>query len=273
MMQNSAGSYAFETLEEDKREKELERLKGQVSVFLPVDRCFWETSGLTANMTVLDLGCGSGIVSCELARLVQSGQVVGVDLSESMLTRARWFQEREQLSNLAFQQNSAYELDFAEASFDFVYARLLFQHLTEPAKVLARLYQLLKPGGILCAMDADDGGFILYPEPDGFGQFRQAVVAAQQARGGDPFVGRKLGSYFQAAGFAHVKTLIKAIDSDEVGLKTLIDLLTFGVPYQSSETDLSVLSARARQEMQALVDLPYAWMGISVLGAFGRKPC
>ena len=271
-MHNSAGSYAFEAFEECEREKELARLKRQVSVFLPFDRRCWQAAGLTADMTVLDLGCGSGIASCELARIVQSGQVVGVDLSESMLARARWFTEQEQLDNITFQQGSAYTLDFAEASFDFVYARLLFQHLVEPAKVLARLYRLLKPGGILCAMDADDGGFVLYPEPESFGRFRQAVVTAQQERGGDPFVGRKLGSYFQAAGFVHVKTLMTAINSDEVGLGTLLNLLAFGAPYQSPETDLAELAAKARQDAQALLDLPYAWMGIGVFGAFGRKP-
>ena len=271
-MDNSAGSYAFETLTEREREQELARLKRQAAVFLPLDRSCWEAAGLTSGMSVLDLGCGSGVVSCELARTAYPGKVTGVDLSESMLEQARWFLDCQKVNNITFQQGSAYELDFPDASFDFVNIRLLFQHLDEPSRVMPHLYRLLKPGGRLCALDADDGGVIFYPEPDSFVAFRQAVVAAQQARGGDPFVGRKLGSYLQAGGFTEVKTLINNITSDDVGLETFLNLFSFGVSFQSPQNDLSDLVAKIRKDFETLLVLPYAWIGVGIFAAVGRKP-
>ena len=270
-MDNSAGSYAFETFTEQDRGKELARLKRQADVFLPLDKYCWEAAGLTSGMSVIDLGCGSGVVSCELARIAYPGKVTGIDLSESMLEQARWFQDCNQVNNITFQQGSAYELDFPDASFDFVNVRLLFQHLDEPSRVLAHLYRLLKPDGRLCVLDADDGGVIFYPEPDSFTAFRQAVVAAQQARGGDPFVGRKLGSYLHAAGFTEVKTMMNSITSDEVGLETFLNLFSFGVSFQSPQNDLSDLVARVRKDFETLLALPYAWIGVGIFAAIGHK--
>jgi ubiquinone/menaquinone biosynthesis C-methylase UbiE len=226
---------------------------------------------LRSGMRVLDLGCGSGGISCELARSIRTGEVIGVDSSEAILQQAQQLKDSEGIDNITFFQGNAYALSFPDETFDFIYSRFLFQHLADPSKALLQVYRILKPGGTLCVLDVDENWFTLYPEPESFVTLRQILVTVQQSQGGDPFVGRKLGSYFDAAGFRQVKTLIHAVSSDELGLNHFFDLLSFGTPYQNQREDLAEIATKARKDVYSLLSLPYAWAGVGLLTAIGCK--
>lgn len=269
-MNKSAGSYAFDTFAERQKEEELARLKRQATVALALEKRIWQQAGLKAGMNVLDLACGSGVISCEIAKSIDPGEVIGVDLSESMLEQAGKLKEREKIGNLTFQRGSAYELDFPEASFDFVYARLLFLHLADPVKVVKTVCRVLKPGGIFCAVDVDDRWLSVYPEPQSFESFHQSLIIAQQTEGGDPYVGRKLGSYFHQTGLTRVQTRVETISSDQIGLKTLLDL-SFGAPYKFPQEELAEIAAKGREDIYALQNLQYAWAGLGMFVATGHK--
>ena len=265
-MNNAVGSYGFDRLPDWQKAKELDRLKQQVNITLSQEQKIWQEIGLTSHHKILDLGCGSGIVSSELAKITHPGEVIGIDFSESMLKQACWLKDSQSITNLNFQLGNAYQLNFPDNYFDFVYSRLLFQHLVEPAKVLSNIYRILKPGGILYILDVDDRWLTLYPEPKSFASLCQKLTSLQKSQGGDPYVGRKIGSYIHQAGFNRVETQIEVITSDRVGLNRLLNLLSFGDPSQSLEI------AQAQKDIYALLNLPYAWIGMGIFIVTGYKP-
>lgn len=246
-------------------------MKQQSEVALALEQKIWQQVGLVPGMKILDLGCGSGVISCTMANYVSPGEVLGVDMSHSMIEQAQQFKQSNHLSNISFQVGNAYELDFPDATFDFIYSRLLFQHLVEPMKVVTNLARILKPGGTLCVLNVDDGWLTVYPEPASFAAFYNSIVIAQRARGGDPYVGRKLGRYFYQAGLTDVKMDVEVLSSDMLGLKTLLNM-SFNAPYDFPRLDLAEIATQGKQDLSAFLDLPNAWAALGVFIATGRKP-
>ena len=95
---------------------------------------------------VLDAGCGTGNFTF---RLLKKGcRVVGIDISEDMLKKAREKAQKKDLS-VAFHQMDMYQLDFADESFDAVFSMATFEFIKEPQKAYQELYRVLKPQGKL----------------------------------------------------------------------------------------------------------------------------
>lgn len=101
---------------------------------------------------VLDIGCGSGFLSGILAKL--GYEVIGVDLSEAMVAQAKAFAASEGLQ-VEFRQMNALELDFADASFDFVVSRNLTWTLPNLEQAYKEWLRVLKPGGQIVNFDAE----------------------------------------------------------------------------------------------------------------------
>jgi ubiquinone/menaquinone biosynthesis C-methylase UbiE len=86
--------------------------------------------------SVLDVGCGEGVVTERLARLLQGATVLGVDADDACLKR-EW--EARRLDNLSFRTGSAYELSFEDSSFELVCALEVLEHLERPRDALAEM--------------------------------------------------------------------------------------------------------------------------------------
>ena len=274
-MHDSQGSYLFDKFEDDIQKQEFDRLSRQAKILLPLEKQLWHHLELKTGSQVLDLGCGPGVITQALAKYVYPGDVVGVDTSEKLirvLQTLKSLEGHDCQNNVTFYLGNVYDLDLPAETFDVVYARLLFQHLSEPMNALASILRVLKHGGKLCLLDVDDDWASLYPEPDSFSQLRQTIVKLQHARGGDPWVGRKLAHYLKAAGLVHVQTMIQLIDSNALGLASFFELLSFGAPYQSGHPELGDEIATASREIQALINHPFAWAGMGLFVATGHKP-
>src|SRR5690606_3253578 len=91
---------------------------------------------IEAGQSLLDVGCGPGNLTIDLANRVAPGKVVGVDLSEVVLEDARRDAAAAQVTNVEFQVADAYELPFEDDSFDVVHAHQVLQHLSDPIRAL-----------------------------------------------------------------------------------------------------------------------------------------
>ncbi|MFV0318892.1 MAG: class I SAM-dependent methyltransferase [Microbacterium sp.] len=116
----------------------------------------WTAALPPAPADVLDLGTGSGNVALLLARLGYA--VTGVDLADGMLAEAR--RKAEEMSRAPqFVEGDAVAPPFPAGSFDALTARYLLWTLRDPADALRAWRELLRPGGVLVAVDS-----LWYPE-------------------------------------------------------------------------------------------------------------
>mgnify|MGYP001796080450 FL=1 len=130
-----SGSYCYDSFGEKTQVQEFERLYRQASTLLDTERQLWPGMGIITGQKVLDLGCGSGVITRELAKQVYPARAVGIDISKTLIDKGLLaYAESSQRTqkNVDFQQGSVYNLPFPDNSFDIVYARLLFQHLDAP---------------------------------------------------------------------------------------------------------------------------------------------
>ena len=116
---------------------------------------FFSYLDLREGHHVLDVGCGTGDLLPMLGRLVgQSGRVVGVDRSAVMIAEAS---RRAAQAGSTFECRvcDAYELDFPSNSFDRCFSSAVFQHIEHPAKALAEMVRVTRPGGFISVTEQD----------------------------------------------------------------------------------------------------------------------
>lgn len=278
-MNQSDGSYQFDRFQDNIQVQEQQRLEYQSQILLSLEQRIWTSAGLTTNMEVLDLGCGTGKISRSIGRFVTAGSVLGIDRSPTMVVAAQASPELQEMHNIRFQVGDSEKLDLPTASFNFVYARLLFQHLRDPQLTLSEIRRVLKPGGIVCLVDIDDDWSMIYPPVESMQPFREAFVRIQAEQGGDANVGRKLGTYLSIAGFAHIKTAIEMVTSDvladpqsnDPAIKSFLDLFSFGAAFQHQNPEVIPIALQFKTDAYKLLELPYAWGGFGLFVATGVR--
>jgi ubiquinone/menaquinone biosynthesis C-methylase UbiE len=108
---------------------------------------------LDGEARVLELGCGTGAISRELARWPGVGEVVGVDPSPILLAKAR--ELGADRGNLSFAEGDGRRVALVSESFDAVVLHRVLSHIPAPEEVLAESFRLLRPGGRLAVFDGD----------------------------------------------------------------------------------------------------------------------
>ena len=160
--------------------------------------------GIPSDARCLDLGCGGGDVTLELARLAPNGRVVGTDLDEKQLDLARSEAEAAGVSNVDFRVDDVMEAPTDDERFDVVYVRFLLTHLTDPAKGLNNIVARLAPGGVVVVEDIDCTGHFCQPHNDAFWRYVEWYRAAARSRGVDPDIGPRLPGLLADAGLSGV---------------------------------------------------------------------
>jgi ubiquinone/menaquinone biosynthesis C-methylase UbiE len=145
---------------------------------------------LEPGQRLLDLGCGEGNLTLELAAHVAPGRVVGVD-QEASVTRAAAQAAGDACSTqVRFETGDAAALPFDDASFDRVFVHALLEHVPDPEAVLAEVARVLAPGGILGAATTDWGSTLALPETPALREAVAAHLAKRRSLGGDPLAAR-----------------------------------------------------------------------------------
>jgi len=155
---------------------------------------------LRPDARVLDVGCGPGTITADLAARVPDGQVTGIDAAGDVLALARQEAERRGQSNVRFEAGDVYRLGFADGTFDVVHAHQVLQHLSDPVAALTEMRRVCRPGGLVAARDGDYGGFFWFPEDPGLAEWQDLYRKVARAIGGEPDAGRRLLAWARQAG-------------------------------------------------------------------------
>jgi ubiquinone/menaquinone biosynthesis C-methylase UbiE len=130
------------------------------------------TAGLArvAEATAIDVASGPGTFARPLAGCV--GRDIGVDLTPAMVEKARAEAARESITNIEFVCSDVYALPFAGGAADIVSCGYAFHHMTDPARALAEMARVARPGGRVAIID------IIVPE--GFDAELQSEVERER---------------------------------------------------------------------------------------------
>lgn len=152
------------------------------------------------RLCLLDVGAGSGTISVAFAKALPEGHVVGTDIKEDILPRARAIAEMEGVENIKFQQADIFKLPFADESFEITHCHQVLTHLKNPWNALEEMLRVTKPGGIVAAREGDFETECIWPELPGLVHFHAFVAKFMTMAGGSPTAGRQLLSWAIKAG-------------------------------------------------------------------------
>jgi len=152
---------------------------------------------LTPRARILDIGCGPGTITADLAELVPQGHVTGVDAAPDIIGQARGLSRGR--GNLEFAVGDVYTLDYPAGAFDVVHAHQVLQHLRDPVKALREMRRVTRPGGLIAARDGDYGAMIWYPEVPALDDWLALYKRVARGNGGEPQAGRRLHAWAREA--------------------------------------------------------------------------
>ena len=230
------------------------RLRVLSRVMWPSTLNLLHRAGIRAGMTCLDIGCGGGDVSCELARLVgPSGTVIAMDIDDVKIAIAREEAAALNIPNLEFRVCNLCETA-PTAEFDFVYARFLLTHLPDPSSLVAKIRQALRPGGTFVVADIDFRGYFSYPESPALARYVALYSEAVKRRGGDPNIGPRLPTILIAAGFENVQMRVAQPAGLDGEVKLISPLTMENIADAVIAEDLA-----SRTEIDRVIDELYAY--------------
>ena len=154
---------------------------------------------------VLDVGCGSGVVTRDIARRVGSaGRAVGVDPSPGLLTVARDLARDAGLGDhMEFREGTAHRLPFPDGAFDALVCVTVLAHVPAGEAAIPELVRVVRPGGRVGVFDLDtDMTTFTHPDRE---LTRRIVAAASDATAVNGWLSRQLPALFQRAGIVDVQ--------------------------------------------------------------------
>src|SRR4030095_5203164 len=161
-------------------------------------------AALRPGLELLDVGCGPGTITVDLARLVAPGRVIGIDRAPERLAQARAHASG-QGGAIELRVGDVYALQLPDASFDVVHAHQLLQHLSDPVRALAEMRRVLRPGGLLAARDGGYPCFAWAPRDPLLTRWLELYRAVARRNAGEPDAGRFLKGWALDAGFRDVQ--------------------------------------------------------------------
>ncbi|MFB7929827.1 class I SAM-dependent methyltransferase [Streptomyces sp. NPDC056039] len=159
---------------------------------------------LKPHMRILDIGCGPGTITADLAELVPGGHVTGVDRVPEILEQARATAAGRGLADIDFAVADVHSLDYPDDTFCVVHAHQVLQHVGDPVQALREMKRVVRPGGIIAARDADYAAMTWYPQSTGLDDWLDLYRRVARANGGEPDAGRRLRAWALKAGLTDV---------------------------------------------------------------------
>jgi len=161
-------------------------------------------SHLAPGRRLLDVGCGPGTLTVDLAARVAPGDVVGVDVSAEVVDEARAHARAEGRDGVTFLAGDFRTLGLDEGSFDVAHAHQVLQHLQDPVGALAHMARLVRPGGVVAVRDSDYSAFTWAPHDTGLDLWLRTYMEVTRRNGAEANAGRHLLAWAHAAGLDDV---------------------------------------------------------------------
>ena len=160
---------------------------------------------LRPGQRLLDIGCGPGTITADLAELLgPDGRVVAVDTSAEVLAAAAAHAAGRGVTTVSFEVADVHRLPYADGAFDVVHAHQVLQHVADPVAALREMRRVTAPGGLVAARDADYAAMAWYPQLPELDAWSGLSRRIARFNGGEPDAGRRLAAWARAAGFADV---------------------------------------------------------------------
>jgi ubiquinone/menaquinone biosynthesis C-methylase UbiE len=159
---------------------------------------------LRPGQRLLDVGCGPGTITMDLAALVAPGRLTAVEVTDDALALARAEAASRGVDGVEFVVTDVHALDFADDTFDVVHAHQVLQHVADPVQALREMRRVCKPGGVVAARDGDYAGFTWFPEVPELDEWLRLYRQTARGNGGEPDAGRRLLAWAREAGFEDI---------------------------------------------------------------------
>jgi SAM-dependent methyltransferase len=251
-----------------------ERLDILARVCAPGTTALLDRVGISAGDRCLDLGCGGGHVTRELAvRAGEKGFVLGIDLDATVLELARQDLKAAGITGVELRRADA--TDLREGDYDVAYARFLLSHVAEPARLVQSMADALKPGGVAILEDVDFTGYFCEPPSRAHDRWVELYRETVRRRGGNADLGPKLPALLQRAGLERIGVSISqeyALDGDPKLIPALtLERIAVAVSTEGVASAREV--AQTISELYALSADPSSLMGMPrVVQAWGTRP-
>ena len=189
MNTGSRNEYALGT-----NDAEIVRLGVQHKLWSASAFAIWERAGISVGKTVLDLGCGPGYTTADLAGVVTAkGKVIAIDESPLFIEHLKKRQQLLRDVHIDARVGDVQRLDLPPESVDAAYQRWVLCFVQDPEAVIRGVARTLKSGGVFAIQEyMHYEGILLAPESKAFRRFVTVVADAWNLRGGDTKVGQRL---------------------------------------------------------------------------------
>lgn len=212
----------YDLISDNELPEEAARLQTQVRMGWNFEKKKLEQFNSEKKIDFLDLGCGPGVFSTLVAQEFPHWHVIGIDTEKDILPNL----PHGTVHFMHYDANNP--LPFADNSFDVIYCRFLFQHVTDTSKLLSEIFRVVKPQGSIIAVDVDDRGTIFSPNQPWIKEIYQAAATVQKNLHANRMVGATLPQLFSSQNFEIAEFEVMPITNYLMPSATLMEL-AFGL--------------------------------------------
>jgi SAM-dependent methyltransferase len=231
-------------------------LAAQAEAVWPQEEPLFHRYALPEEPRILDVGCGTGEIIRRLAQLHPRATLLGIDVHEPHLARARE-QCRASGARVEFRLGDAFALELPARSFDLTLCRHLLQAVPEPERVLSEMVRVTKRGGYVHVVAEDYGMIHCHPcAVDAERFWREGPITLGRRTGTDLLGGRKAFHWLHALGLEEIHVDYAVIDTVRVARATLVGIFAaWRDGYTDVVAEKSGLSrAEVARSFQAIVE-------------------
>lgn len=180
---------------------ELERLRFQHGVWRGVTDAFLDKLGIGHGWKCLDAGAGPGFCTIDIReRVGEEGKVTALEPSEFYVEYLRNEVKKRGWANVALNHSTVEDAELPSQYYDLIFLRWVIAFVPDTEGFLEKLFQSLKPGGIIAIQDYNYEGLSLFPRGGAFDVMPEKVKEYYRSGGGDPYVASVIPGIFRKHG-------------------------------------------------------------------------